>query len=44
VTRGGGDPVDVVEVRVAGPLPMFFLPLGSVDVDATGHAVREQAP
>ncbi|HZG94777.1 MAG TPA: TadE/TadG family type IV pilus assembly protein [Mycobacteriales bacterium] len=43
-TRGGADPVDVVEVRVDGPLPMFFLPLGSVDVDVTGHAVREVAP
>jgi hypothetical protein len=44
VTRGGADPVDVVEVRVAGPLPMFFLPFGSLAVDVTGHSVRELAP
>lgn len=33
--------VVVVEVRVRGPLPLTFLPFGSVSVDVVGHAVKE---
>ncbi|MEP7055518.1 MAG: TadE family protein [Actinomycetota bacterium] len=45
VTGGSGtDPVQLVEVRVDGPVPMFFLPWGSVHISAKGHAVREVAP
>lgn len=38
------DPVTLVEVRVDGPVPMFFLPWGSVSISVRGHAVREVAP
>jgi Flp pilus assembly protein TadG len=45
VTGGtGADPVQLVEVRVDGPAPMFFLPWGSVRISVQGHAVREVAP
>lgn len=45
VTGGtSADPVELVEVRVQGPVPMFFLPWGSVHISAKGHAVREVAP
>lgn len=40
----GADPVQLVEVRVDGPVPMFFLPWGSMHISARGHAVREVAP
>lgn len=39
-----GDPVQLVEVRVQGPVPMFFLPWGQVHISVKGHAVRELAP
>jgi Flp pilus assembly protein TadG len=42
VTGAGG--VELVEVRVSGPVPMFFLPLGHVDINVAGHAVREFEP
>jgi Flp pilus assembly protein TadG len=44
VSGGGADPVQLVEVRVDGPVPMFFLPWGSVHISVRGHAVREVAP
>lgn len=44
VAGGGADPVELVEVHVSGPLPMFFLPFGDIDIDSRGHAVREVAP
>lgn len=44
VAGGGAEPVELVEVYVRGPLPMFFLPFGTVTVNARGHAVREVAP
>ena len=37
-------PVELVEVRVSGPIPMFFLPWGRVSLDVSGHAVKEVAP
>ena len=37
-------PVELVEVRVAGPAPMFFLPWGKILLSVEGHAVREVAP
>jgi len=37
-------PVGLVEVRVRGPVPMFFLPFGEISLDITGHAVKEGAP
>lgn len=37
-------PVELVEVRVAGPAPMFFLPWGKIALSVEGHAVREVAP
>lgn len=40
----GTDPVQLVEVQVDGPVPMFFLPWGSVRISVKGHAVREMAP
>ncbi|MEO6713886.1 MAG: TadE family protein [Mycobacteriales bacterium] len=38
-----GNRVQLVEVRVEGPVPMFFLPWGSVNLSVTGHAVDESA-
>ncbi len=44
VSSGGDDAVELVEVRVSGPVPMFFLPFGGLNIDIAGHAVREIAP
>ncbi|MDQ1713852.1 MAG: hypothetical protein QOE45_3302 [Frankiaceae bacterium] len=33
--------VDVVRIRVHGPLPLLFPPVGAVSIDATARAVKE---
>lgn len=43
VASGGSEPVTLVEVRIKGPVPMFFLPWGKVNLSVKGHAVDESA-
>jgi Flp pilus assembly protein TadG len=35
------DGVVLVQVRVRGPLPLLFPPVGSVSMSATAHAIKE---
>jgi Flp pilus assembly protein TadG len=39
VTADGG--VVLVQVRVHGPLPLLFPPVGSMSMNATAHAIKE---
>lgn len=44
VSAAGGDGPELVEVRVDGRVPMFFLPWGSPQLSIRAHAVREVPP
>ena len=35
------DGVVLVQIRVHGPLPLLFPPIGSISIDATAHALKE---
>lgn len=44
VWQRGPDGLDLVAVRIFGPVPLSILPVGSLQVSAVGHAVAEPAP